>query len=421
MNDDSATIMLDTLRREVVRRFDTDPGQVRVARAPYRICPLGAHIDHQGGPVTAMTVDRSVYLAYAPSDRHRRRVRLDSLDFDGRVEFSLDDVPDKSLEDWGNYPRGAVLALQQRYALGSGIVGVVAGELHGGGVSSSAALGIALLLAIEDINGLKVSPVENIALDRAIENDYLGLRNGILDQSAILLSRRGHLTLIDCATSQHELIPAPTTLSPYRILLAYSGLRRALVGTDYNRRVDECTDAARTLLASVGRAEDTPVLGNVSAEEYATFGHLLEGPPGRRAAHYFSEVERVRRGVEAWKAGDLAGFGALMTASGESSIRNYESGSPPLIDLYRILVSTDGVLGARFSGAGFRGYSVALVEPERAEQVADRVLEAYARLHPELGADANVVLCDSADGASIFDDDSPTIDGMSKPQETRTD
>src|SRR5262245_48744546 len=109
---------------------------VRVVRAPYRICPLGAHIDHQLGPVTAMAIDRSVRLAFAPSPD--RAMRLSSLDFPGRVEFDLDQIPAQRAADWGNYPRGAASALRQAYELRRGIVGVTSGELHGGGVSSSA-------------------------------------------------------------------------------------------------------------------------------------------------------------------------------------------------------------------------------------------------------------------------------------------
>ena len=122
-------------------------------RSPYRVCPLGAHIDHQLGPVTAMAIDRSVFLAYAPSPSGE--VRLSSLDFPGVVRFDLDDVPRRQTDDWGNFPRGAALALRDRHRLERGIVGVTTGKLHGGGVSSSAAVGVAFLLAFEDVNGLR--------------------------------------------------------------------------------------------------------------------------------------------------------------------------------------------------------------------------------------------------------------------------
>jgi galacturonokinase len=248
-----------------------------------------------------------------------------------------------------------------------------------------------------------VTPSENIELDRRVENEYLGLHNGILDQAAVLLSRRGRLTQIDCRTGRHESISAAPEAPPFKILLAFSGLRTPLGETDYNRRVRECTEAAHALLEAAGRGNGRAVLGDVVPAEYAAFSDRLQGAPARRAAHYFSEVNRVTRGVTAWRQGDLAAFGALMTASGESSIRNYECGSPPLVDLYHTLVAMPGVYGARFSGAGFRGCCVALVEPDAVDDVARRVAADYARLYPALASSASAVVCETDDGASILD------------------
>lgn len=387
---------LEQLTREVVRRYGVAPGDVRVVRSPYRICPLGAHIDHQLGHVTAMAIDLAVHLAYVPLVGE---VRLSSRDFPGDVAFSLAEVPDPRDGDWGNFARGAVRALQQRYPLYRGIQGITAGRVDGGGLSSSAAIGVALLLALEEANGLTVSDQENIALDQAIENEYLGLHNGILDQSAILLSRRDQLTCLDCQTRGHELIPAPAHVQSPAILIAFSGLKKALVGTDYNRRVEECRTAAELLLRALGRADATPVLRNIDPDEYAQCRHVLDGPPARRAAHFFSEMDRVRQGIECWRRGDLAGFGRLVSASGESSIRNYECGCPPLTDLYEVLLATEGVYGARFSGAGFRGCCFALMDAAAAEQAAEAVPRRYRERQPQLADDAFVFACRSDDGA----------------------
>ena len=388
-----------SLTREVVARYGVAPAAVRVVRSPYRVCPLGAHVDHQLGPVTAMALDRCVLLAFAPSGSSS--VKLVSHDFPGEVAFAVDAVPDVSPGDWGNFPRGAARALAN-YRPTAGIVGVVEGDLPGGGVSSSAAVGVAFLLALEHANDLAVSTEGNVRLDQAIENGYLGLRNGILDQAAILYSRRGHLTRIRCATGGHELIPPGPGMRPFTILLAFSGLRQALVGTDYNRRVGECAEAARSLLAASGR-DAVPLLGNVRPEEYAAHKAELTGPPARRAEHFFTEIDRVERGVAAWRAGDLAAFGRLVTESGASSIHNYECGSPPLIALYELLAGADGVYGTRFSGAGFRGCCVALVRPDAAATLADRVNAEYARRFPELAAHAPVELCASDDAAGLLD------------------
>jgi galacturonokinase len=190
----------------------------------------------------------------------------------------------------------------------------------------------------------------------------------------------------------------------YRVLIAFSGLRQALVGTDYNRRVEECTAAARTLLTACGKSAVEPLLGNISPAEYQIHRDALgDRREALRAAHFFTEVDRVAQGVKAWRRGDLNAFGKLMTASGWSSIHQYECGSPPLIDLYEILVDTPGVYGARFSGAGFRGCCVGLVEAEVADRAAQIVRERYQRKQPELSAEAPVLLSASADGAHLVD------------------
>ncbi|MCP5516874.1 MAG: hypothetical protein H7A45_06400 [Verrucomicrobiales bacterium] len=386
------------LDRELARLCGVTPAPVQHVFAPYRICPLGAHIDHQLGPVTAMAIDRGVSLAFVAIPE--REVRLRSREFDGEVRFPITAPGPPRPGDWGNYARGAVQALTRAgHRLERGLAGVISGPWSEGGLSSSAAVGIACLLALEAVNRLAISPVENVRLDQAIENGYLGLRNGILDQSGILLSRRDHLTLIECATGNHELTPAPPTMPPWTILLAFSGLRRALVGTDYNRRVGECATAAEILLTAAGRPRPNARLGDVPEADYDRHKHRLPAALARRAAHFFSECDRVRRGVHAWRTGDLAKFGRLMTASGESSIHNYECGSPPLIDLFRLLAGCEGVYGTRFSGAGFRGCCVALVDPARADDVEEAVRREYHRLHPELATNAPIVRCNSADAA----------------------
>ena len=389
------------LLRELAARYGVAPASARVVFAPYRICPLGAHIDHQLGPVTAMAIDRGVLLAYAPSEA--RGVRLSSREFGGEVRFELDRPGAPQSGDWGNYARGAIQALTRKgHTLSRGLVGVITGPWSEGGLSSSAAVGVACLLALEDVNALRVEPEENILLDQAIENDYLGLKNGILDQSGILLSRRDHLTLVDCATNQHKLVPTAQPAGTWSIVLAFSGLKQALTGTDYNRRVAECAAAARILLDAAGRPEAKALLGCVRESEYAEHKHRLPQPLDRRAAHFFSEAKRVRQGVLAWSKGDLLSFGRLMTESGESSIRNYECGSPPLVDLYELMVRCPGVYGARFSGAGFRGCCVALVKEAGARQIAETITADYARRQPTLAAEAFVRICHSDDGARFL-------------------
>ena len=366
---------VETLVSLLKKEFSVDPAQVRVVKAPLRISPLGAHIDHQLGIVTGMTIDQSILMAFAPTDNGD--VRVKSLNFNLPVNFNLNNIPPYQKGNWGNYIHGAVLALQQRYALPHGLVGVVAGEMPIGGLSSSAAVTVAYLLALQAINQLTIPPDENISLVRYTENVYIGLNNGILDQSVILSSERNHLTVIDCLTFDIENTPTQL-VDDFEILVVYSGVTHVLVGTDYNNRVAECQAATRQLL-SLGNQTipDPPRLRHVDPAIFEVEGHRLPDNLLKRATHFFGEMRRVSEGIAAWQAADIQRFGELVTQSGESSIKFYESGSPQLITLYELLRDTPGVYGTRFSGAGFRGSCIALVDPAARQDIAERVHTRY--------------------------------------------
>ncbi|CAA6671172.1 unnamed protein product [Spirodela intermedia] len=401
---------LHRVRKIVSVMAGRDVSEVRVVVSPYRICPLGAHIDHQGGTVSAMTINRGILLGFIPSDDSQ--VLLHSGQFGGEVKFSVDEVQQptsirmsssddeingKEESNWGNYARGAIYALQRGgKRLSQGITGFICGSrgLDSSGLSSSAAVGVAYLLAFEHANKLTVPPMENIELDRLIENEYLGLRNGILDQSAILLSNYGCLTSLNCKTKDYMLVRPPEIIrhqepgrgEAYKILLAFSGLKHALTSKPgYNARVAECCEAASVLLKASGKGDLEPLLCNEGA--YEAHKGILEPNLAKRAEHFFSENARVTEGLKAWASGDLEGFGRLMSASALSSIQNYECGSQPLQDLCEILSSAPGVYGARFRSGGPRRAGV----PAAPAELAGRLERGSAVLICEAGDCARVI------------------------------
>ena len=374
---------VDELVAALQQTFDADRSAIRLARSPLRICPLGAHVDHQLGLVTGMTIDEPILLAYVPNTEGQ--VRLHSLNFSPPVTFSLNDVPPKGEPLWANYARGAAQALQQQHTLRLGFDGVIAGQMPIGGLSSSAAAGIAYLLALEDVNELQIGPTENIELDRYVENIYIGLNNGILDQSVILLSEHRHLTFLDCQTVEFDRIASPPEASDFDVVIVYSGLTRTLVNTDYNQRVAQCEAAAEWLLQKAGLpVPPSPRLRLVPDGVFWENERGLPEPLNKRARHFFTELDRVRQGLAAWREGDLTHFGGLMAQSGESSINNYECGSPHLISLYEILTECPGVYGARFSGAGFRGCCIGLSDPAQRKAIAEAVHRVYPVRHPDV-------------------------------------
>lgn len=372
-------------------------------RSPLRICPLGAHVDHQDGLVTGMALTDSINLAFAP-EQHGY-IRVQSLDFPDEEYFHLDQVPEMVPGFWGNYLRGAVLSLQNRFKLRRGIKGTIQGNLPIGGLSSSAAVTTAYLMALCEVNDLPVSPAELIDFSHWVETQFIGLNNGILDQSANILSRQGRLMSMDCLTGEHDLVPAGPGLEEFEIVIVYSGISTALISTDYNNRVDECKVAAWTL----GELGDLPVvpfhevtLRQIPEEVYRDRRAHLAGRFQRRADHYFSEVDRVRRGVEAWGRGDLEEFGRLVFESGMSSIEHYESGCPELTTIYRILRDTTGVYGARFSGAGYRGCCIGLTDPAHRAEIRTRIVEEYPKAHPAYADVFDVFFTGTGDGAEVI-------------------
>ena len=369
--------------------------KIRVVASPYRISPLGAHIDHQGGPVLGMTINAYTLLAYVPG--RDDRVRLHSLNYPGHVNFHLSQPDENTGSFWGSYARGASLALKQAFSINKGIDGLVMGHLPGGGLSSSASVLLAYIQALADANAIRPDAWELVDLTQKAENNHIGLTNGILDQTSIVFGQTGRLLYIDTLKPDVSAIEPSKDADPFRILVAYSGYSRELTTTGYNSRVLECREAARLLSRFAGDAA-AEKLADVKKEAFEAHGEKLPGHLYRRARHFFSEKERVATGVEAWEQGALRTFGQLMNVSCKSSIEDYECGSLPIHDLQQIVSQTRGVFGSRFSGGGFGGCVVGFVASHEAANAATEIKIAYQRRHPEVTHAADVFLADSVSG-----------------------
>lgn len=372
------------------------------AFCPYRICPLGAHVDHQFGKINGLAIDKGIHIAYGA--KHNGVIELASLNFPKRAQFHVKDVPETKEGDWADHLRGAVKMLSEKHSLRVGLCGVIEGSLPIGGLSSSAAVIIAFLSALCKLNDIHLSPMELIMTAKAAENKYVGVSCGKLDQSCEVLSRKDHLLYLDTRDDSYTLIPTHPDMKPYQIAIFFSGLERSLAGSKYNMRVDECKAAAYALMAYAGMAygkyEDTR-LRDVPIHVFEEHKHKLPDPWRLRAEHYFGEVARAEAGAQAWRRGDLETYGKLCFESGYSSIHNYESGSEELKTLYEIMRRTDGIYGGRFSGAGFKGCCMALIDPAYAEAIEREVSAQYLKAFPELSGKYSFHLCQSADGVRV--------------------
>ena len=175
------------------------------AFTPYRVCPIGAHSDHQLGKITGFAIDKGIHMAYGP--KQNGVIEVQSLQFDKRAQWHVASTPDTKQGDWADHLRGATVALHSRYALRTGLSAVIAGELPIGGLSSSAAVIITFLSALCELNHISLTPGELIAIAKEAENNYVGVACGKLDQSCEIYCRKDQLLYMDMRDDSYELIP----------------------------------------------------------------------------------------------------------------------------------------------------------------------------------------------------------------------
>ena len=406
--------------------------------SPYRVCPLGAHVDHQHGLVTGFAIDKGVDLYFdvrskMADGRCDPHVHLESRTFEGMVDFDIDAPSQVREHHWGDYARGAKYALRKRFELRRGITGVIQGSLPVGGLSSSAAVLIAYVMAFAKANDITLQPFEVVKIASEAEREYIGLNNGLLDQACIALSKKNQLMFLDCDSNEYRLIPfggvktntdktdetdnktsvqseksvvkLKTNLCselPFEIGIFFSGLTRSLVNSDYNLRVYECKTAAWNMLAYTDqplKTFDKTFLRDIPKATFEKTRIAMPARFARRAEHFYSEYRRVRQGVTAWETGNMKLFGKLSFDSCESSIHNYECGSPELIAIYEIMRQLPGVYGGRFSGAGFKGACIALVDPAYKEEIQKVLTEKYLEQFPEYEKTFQVFWVKPDDGA----------------------
>jgi galactokinase/galacturonokinase len=237
-----------------------------------------------------------------------------------------------------------------------------------------------------------------------VENSYVGVSCGKLDQSTEVYSKKDHLMYLDTDTDEVRLIPRAENMRNYEIGVFFSGVSRSLAKTGYNMRVDECKAAAYALKAFDGieyhKFNDT-YLREVPYDVFEKYKSRLPVNWMKRAQHFYSENARAKRGAKLWEEGDLYGFGKLISESGHSSIYSYETGSNELKTLYEGLLRTDGVYGTRFSGAGFEGCCMAVVDPKYKEEITRKVTNYYLKEFPKLSDAFEVHYCSTADGVEF--------------------
>jgi galactokinase len=377
--------MRDSLTSAFSAQFG-DSDRLQVLMAPGRVNLLGEHTDHNDGFVLPMTVDRGLYVA--ARSRQDERIRVYSRRFDESIDYALSQPPGTEPGDWRCYVVGVVEELRQRGYLDHGIEAVIDGDLElGAGLSSSAALEVAMAMMLEQLGGFEIGAVETAKLCQTVEHEYAEVLCGIMDQFASRLGRDGHAFYLDCRSLEYRHVPLE--LGNYRVVIVASGVSRALAASGYNDRRADCRralDHFKTVDPGIDALRDvTPVLleGQKRSLDEASY---------RRCRHVINENRRVQQAIECLEDGDLPAFGKLVSASHQSLRDDYEVSCPELDWLVDTANASDGVLGSRMTGAGFGGCMVSLVHELAIAQLSQRIGSGYP---DRFGLEARVSVIES--------------------------
>ncbi|HEB51822.1 MAG TPA: galactokinase [bacterium] len=359
--------------------------------APGRINLVGAHLDYNGGDVLPMAVDRGIYVAARLRDDGR--IRLVSLDQEGGIDLRTADIGTRARRAWGwaAYPLGIWREFRREIETDKGFEAVYAGDVPmASGMSSSAAIEVATALALDALHDAGLERERLARFAHTAENEFVGVRCGIMDQYASALGLPGHVLWLHCAGPRWEHVP----FDPARceVLVMDTRKPRALADTRFNERVAECA-AAHAVLRD--RVRDLPHLAAYSEADLEACRDVLDEVLYLRARHVVTEMKRIANGAAALRAGDYRGLGAALDASHRSTATDYAVSCPELDVITDAARACDEVFGARLTGAGFGGCAIALIEPGSSGQVTEHVGRVF---HERFGVEPEFDLLHVGDG-----------------------
>ena len=379
-----------------------------VARAPGRINLIGEHTDYNGGFVLPAAINRTIQVA-ARAVRNSSIVEMVSVDYEGRTSFDLRDISPENDEAlaWSNYVRAVAWALNQKGLLDlqklPGAQMVIEGNVpRGSGLSSSAAIEVASALCFTRFAGVDVDrPALALACQTA-ENEFIGVKSGIMDQFISALGQPDSALLIDTRSLDYRPVPLGLDDLGCKLVAVDSAAPRTLASTAYNQRRAECEEAVGLLAPRLGLGPNAQ-LRDITSAQLETNAGVLPEILLKRARHVIRENERTLQAVglmdEGLGQGDnLQRFGELLYASHRSLRDDYEVSSAQLDLLVDLASKCEGVIGARMTGAGFGGCTVNMVQADHLDNFAREVVEEYRR---RSGLDAELHVCRAVEGGSF--------------------
>ncbi|MCW3978591.1 MAG: galactokinase [Candidatus Bathyarchaeota archaeon] len=364
------------------RAFGGELSGVEVAKAPGRVNLIGEHTDYNDGFVLPVPIDRHVWIAAKRTEGDM--LSLFAADYGERASSKLDEIEFDRERLWANYVMGVADVLMRNGHVLGGANLVISGDVPiGAGLSSSAAIEVASIRAFTKIFNLEIDAVEMAYIGKSVENDFVGVQSGIMDQFVGSLGRKDHALFIDCRTNEFRHIP----LDPdYSIVIVNTMVKRELASSAYNERRMQCEEGVRVLGESLAGVD---ALRDVTPRDFEEHRDALPDVIAKRCHHVVYENARVIEAVEALEDDDMERFGELMYESHRSLRDDYEVSCEELDVLVETARMLPGAVGARMTGAGFGGCTVNIVEGEKTQ---DFIAEIKKRYLDETGLSPEVYL-----------------------------
>lgn len=361
------------------------------SRAPGRLEILGNHTDYNEGFVLSCATGQATEMAIAAIPG--RICKLQNPPLKGEFTIDLDDMDTPRPKDWTNYIKGVLVELRRRGISYPAFEVLFKSSVPlSAGMSSSAALEMAFCMALKQLAGIDLPLPEWARVGQSVENVYLGLKSGLLDQFSSLYGKKDSFILCDFRSV--EVLKTVTMPSGWKIVVANTMVKHNLVESDYNQRRESCERATKVIQ---GKFPQVKTLRDVSSAMLEECKSILDHTDYLRAKHVVGEDERVMKGVELLESGKVEEFGALWFQSHESSRDCFENSCPELDVLVELAHTIPGCVGARLSGGGFGGISIHLVRESEAQNYCERLAAAYKL---KTGKTIETVICSIGDGAS---------------------
>ncbi len=383
--------MIEKLKQKFNATFDADHDGVYFS--PGRINLIGEHTDYNGGNVFPCAITNGTYGVARKRSDHYFRVYSENFPDSGIIQFSFDELDYLPEHDWANYIKGMfTYILEADYSFANGFDIYFYGNIpNGAGLSSSASIELLTGVIVSDLTGFNIDMLELVQLGKKVENQFIGVNSGIMDQFAIGMSKKDKAILLDCNTLDYELVPFK--LLNQAVVIMNTNKRRELADSKYNERRSECEEALRRLQTTLSIS----ALGELDEATFEAHTDLIgDQVLERRARHAVTENQRTLKAKQALEKNDLAAFGKLLNASHQSLKDDYEVTGIELDTLVAAAQKQPGVLGARMTGAGFGGCAIALVDKQNLDEFIKQVGAAY--LH-DIGYAADFYIAETHDGA----------------------